>query len=257
MLTLACLRPALLSWDMPPPAEPDELRKRYDTWHAELHVDVDADAPWHRLLRPHVNRLVPSADVLEIGCGRGGYAASLWLAQPRRLVATDFSPVAVQTTAAYLASRGADPVETRIEDACSMSFANNSFDVVISCETVEHVHDPERAIREMARILRPAGSLLLSTPNYLSLTGLSRVYLRLRGRPYTEEGQPINHVVLAPKTRRWIKRAGLRVEETLADGLYLPLPRPDGPLRVPLGSWASRALRPVLLHSAFVARKPG
>lgn len=227
----------------------------YDTWHSRYDVDVDADAPWHRLLLPHVAQLVPGAEVLEIGCGRGGYALRLWQTGPRRLVSADFSPVAVQMASDFLASRGAGTVETRTEDVTQMSFADCSFDVVISCETIEHVTDPLRAVRELARVLRPSGSLLLSTPNYLSLHGAYRGYLSARGRRYTELGQPINNLVMAPRTSHWLNRAGLKVEHRLADGLYLPLPRPEGPLRVPLRPRVRRMLRPFLLHSAFVARK--
>lgn len=227
----------------------------YDAWHAALEVDVVADAPWHRLLLAHARQRVPGADVLEIGCGRGGNALALWQIGPRRLVAADFSPVAVQKASDFLASRGARAVETRVEDITRMSFSDCSFDVVISCETVEHVTDPARAVRELARVLRPSGSLLLSTPNYLGLIGLYRGYLRLRGRRYTEQGQPINKLVMAPRTSWWLREAGLTIEHRLGHGLYLPLPGSEGLVPVPLSPRLRRGLRPFLLHSAFVARK--
>jgi SAM-dependent methyltransferase len=232
-----------------------DSRSLYDDWHTNLGVDTEADAPWHRLLLPHVERLVPGADVLEIGCGRGGYALRIWQTGPRHLVSADFSPVAVEKANAFLASHGAQAVDTCVEDIGQMSFPDRSFDVVISCETIEHVPDPRRATRELARVLRPSGSLLLSTPNYLSLHGLYRAYLRIVGRPYTEQGQPINNFMMAPRTASWLRLAGLHVEYRLGDGFYLPIPRVDGPLRVPLRSRLKRGLRPFLLHSAFVARK--
>lgn len=237
-----------------PSADADSV-SRYDAWHSTLGVDGDADAPWHRLLLPHVQQRVAAAEVLEIGCGRGGYALRLWQAEPRRLVSADFSPIAVQKASDFLASQGAGEVETRVEDITQMSFADCSFDVVVSCETVEHVADPRRAVREITRVLRPSGSLLLSTPNYLSLHGLYRGYLRVRGRRYTEQGQPINNFVMAPRTSWWLQQAGLTVEHRLGEGLYLPLPRPEGPLPVSLRPGLKRSLRPFLLHSAFVARK--
>ncbi len=237
------------------PSADANTRSDYDAWHSTLGVDAAGDAPWHRLLLPHVQQRVPGADVLEIGCGRGGYALRLWHTGPRRLVSADFSPVAVRKAADYLGSQRAGAVETRVEDITRMGFADCSFDVVISCETIEHVSDPRCAVRELARVLRPSGSLLLSTPNYLSLNGLHRGYQRLSGRPFTELGQPINNLVLAPRTSRWLKQAGLTIEHRLADGLYLPLPRPEGPLPVPLMPRLKRLLRPFLLHSAFVARK--
>lgn len=238
--------------------EPDSaMLDLYDVWHSTLEVDTDADAPWHRLLLPHVQQRVPGAEVLEIGCGRGGYALRLWQSGPRRLVSADFSPVAVRKASDFLASRGGGAVETRVEDITQMSFADSSFDVAICCETIEHVPDPTAAVRELARVLRPGGSLLLSTPNYFSLNGLYRGYMRATGRRFTEQGQPINHFVMAPRTSRWLSNAGLQVEHRLAAGLYLPVPRPQGPVQVRLRPRLTRALRPFLLHSAFVARKRG
>ena len=242
---------------MSAPVSDTESRRRYDAWHSALAEDAGAEAPWHTLLQPHFRTRVPGADVLEIGCGRGGLALRLWHAGPRRLISADFSPVAVEKARAFLDSRGAIDVETRVEDILRMSFGDSSFDVVISCETIEHVVDPVRAVRELARVLRPSGTLLLSTPNYLGLHGLHRAYRRLLGRPYSELGQPINKLVLAPRTARWLTQSGLSIECRLGDGLYIPVPRAEGPLRVPLSPRLNQLLRPLLVHSAFVAHKPG
>jgi SAM-dependent methyltransferase len=135
-----------------------------------------------------------------------------------------------------------------------LSWADASFDVAISCETIEHVPDPRRAIRELARVLRPGGLLYLTCPNYLNAMGLYRLYLPLRGRRFAEEGQPLSHCLLLPRVRRWIARAGLRLERVVGTGHYVPFPgRP--PVRL---YWADRLpwLRYVAVHSLVIARKP-
>src|SRR5262249_27760351 len=86
-------------------------------------------------------------------------------------------------------------------------------DTVISCETIEHVPDPSRAVAELAQVLKPGGRLFLTTPNYFGPFGLYRAYLRLRRRRFTEVGQPINQLTLLPRTLRWIRRAGLIAKE--------------------------------------------
>src|SRR5438132_8998471 len=72
----------------------------YEAWHERLAVDSNTDTPWHRLVKTH---LAPARDlggkrVLEIGCGRGGFAC--WLAshpqRPGEVVASDFAITAVQ-----------------------------------------------------------------------------------------------------------------------------------------------------------------
>ncbi len=66
----------------------------------------------------------------------------------------------------------------RIEDACALSFADGSAGTVLLCELLEHLPDPQRAINEAKRILRPDGLLAISVPFALRLHGLPRDYWR-------------------------------------------------------------------------------
>lgn len=236
----------------------DRSRAAYETWHARLDVDAAAAAPWHELVRAHLDVARDLADrrVLEIACGRGGFAC--WLAAqrpaPARLVAADFSATAVAMGAAFAAARGIAGIEWEVGDMTRLGHADASFDTIVSCETIEHVPDPRRAARELARVLAPGGRLLLTTPNYLGVTGLYRAYLRARGRRYTEEGQPINHVTLLPRTIHWLRRAGLRVRAVDGIGHYLLVPG-RAPRRLlaldrarPLSRWTA-------LHSLVLAER--
>src|SRR5690242_17033545 len=56
-----------------------EARESYEHWHGRFDIDENADAPWHRMLRRHLDpqRDVAGKHVLEIGCGRGGFTTSL------------------------------------------------------------------------------------------------------------------------------------------------------------------------------------
>jgi hypothetical protein len=82
--------------------------------------------------------------------------------------------------------------------------------------------------------------------------GAYRAYLRVRGRRFTEEGQPINHLLLAPVVRQWVRRSGLRVVTAISSGHYLPFPgRPP----ILLAEHA-RLLSPFGLHALTVAEKP-
>ena len=65
-----------------------------------------------------------------------------------------------------------------------LSYADNSFDVVFCDVVIQHVDHPERAIREMLRVLRPGGRLIVSTVNYWNFHTLGKFVLQLIGRPY-------------------------------------------------------------------------
>jgi 2-polyprenyl-3-methyl-5-hydroxy-6-metoxy-1,4-benzoquinol methylase len=198
-------------------------RDAYDNWHAELGIDADASTPWHDMLKPYLPNDLKGHSVLEIGCGRGDF--SCWLTRNTHadLVAADFSPTAVLKGCDYAASQCLS-IRWEVMDIQSIAHDDNHFDYVISCETIEHVPDPARAVRELARVLKPGGKLFLTTPNYLNLIGLYRAYMRMKGTPFTETGQPINQFVTLIRTLRWVNDAGLKVLVSGSRCMYLPLP---------------------------------
>ncbi len=234
-------------------------RDAYNAWHERYEVDRDAATPWHRLVIRHLDaeRDLKGRRVLEIACGRGGFAATLahMTNPPPRLVAADFSAAAVRKASAFAWREAPGRIACEVGDAQSLPHPDGSFDTVISCETIEHVPNPRRALAEFARVLKTHGRLVLTSPNYLGTMGLYRGYLRLRGRRYSEEGQPINNFLMLPRTAHWVRTAGLKVVAVDASGHYLPVPgRPPVEVRA-LGRL--RPLRWIALHSLVVAEKRG
>jgi SAM-dependent methyltransferase len=238
-------------------AEPTS-RNRYDEWHDRYQVDREADTPWHRLVLAHLDpdRDLKGKRVIEIACGRGGFAARLMrmTSPPPWLVAADFSASAVRKGKSFADSIDLRDIRWEVADARSLGHPDGSFDTVVSCETIEHLPNPRAALSEFSRVLRPGGRLLLTTPNYLGPMGVYRAYARVIGRPYTEEGQPINNFMLLPQTLSWLRAAGLQVAIVDAAGHYLPWP--GRPLRAMPALEGVRWLRWLALHSLVVAEKP-
>lgn len=121
-------------------------------------------------------------DVLEIGSGSGDIAARLRQANPDlAITATDFDPVMVRTAARRLGAFG--NVTVRGADATDLPFADDSFDSVLSCLMLHHVVEWEKAIAEIARVLRPGGVFtgydLTRTPVATAIHRLDRSPFRL------------------------------------------------------------------------------
>ena len=95
-------------------------------------------------------------DVLEVGCGPGRLAERLRDERCIRVTAVDTS----ERMVALARARG---IDARLGDAQTLAFADHSFDLVIAAWMLYHVTDLDHGLREMARVLRPGGSLIATT----------------------------------------------------------------------------------------------
>jgi SAM-dependent methyltransferase len=104
------------------------------------------------------DRLPPSAEVLDVGCGRGDFLAAI-LPQVRRAAGLELD----EGAAAEASSRGLE-----IESGHLESFARahtGEFDAACLFHVVEHLADIRSFVGQVAACLRPGGSLYLSVPN--------------------------------------------------------------------------------------------
>jgi len=143
-------------------AELAVLRHKYN--YAHLNV------PWlFRLLAPVLAgfmyrdnvRFVPNGKAIDIGCGNGKFIHMMnslgWQSE-----GVEFSPLAVDVCreAGLKVFQG---------DVQAAAFEDNTFDLVSARHVIEHVPNPENFVREIARILKKGGQLLIQTPNSKAL----------------------------------------------------------------------------------------
>jgi ubiquinone/menaquinone biosynthesis C-methylase UbiE len=96
--------------------------------------------------------------VLEIGCGIGLLSAHLANKRGMHVYGTDFDPEEIQLAKTFTAE--GDTLHFQVEDAARLSFANDSFDLVISQNVFHHIPDWPNAIAEIKRVLRQGGCLI-------------------------------------------------------------------------------------------------
>jgi len=109
--------------------------------------------------------LLPAAQVMEIGCGAG--LLSVALAQcGHQICAIDSSAAMVEQARVHATEAGVvDALSLSVGDVYSLAFAQSSFDLAVAVGVVPWLSRPELAIREMARVLKPGGFLILTVDN--------------------------------------------------------------------------------------------
>lgn len=117
---------------------------------------------WRSMCR-FIDQNVPDfRDALDVGCAEGSFLAHAVKRFPRaRWSGTDVSEYATE-----IARRAVPCADIRRCEATSLDFADASFDCVTAFDVLEHLPDLDRAVSDLARVLRPGGSLIVTVPVY-------------------------------------------------------------------------------------------
>jgi SAM-dependent methyltransferase len=91
-------------------------------------------------------------NVLDIGCGEKPYE--------KLFNATSYMGIDIESTKEYHASSKVDVFYNGLD----LPFESNTFDTIVCFEVLEHVFEPERIVKEMFRVLKPGGKIMLTTP---------------------------------------------------------------------------------------------
>lgn len=131
-------------------------------WYAPVYSRVmRAEERSYAYLYRRIPKLVRGKEVLELATGPGALAKRI-APVTKRMLATDYSEGMIAE-----AKKGACPNNLRFEvaDAHSLPYADASFDAVVIVNALHLLPEPERALREVARVLRPDGVLI--APNFV------------------------------------------------------------------------------------------
>ena len=266
---IRAIEPVLLKF-----CDRDVLRAFYARQYASEGYRPPDDRPFlHELhayklrrLRRLFERYIPAgARVVDVGCGRSLFADI----QERLGARFPFAVVAGDLDIASVADRAREVPWQRwcVFDAAALPFADGSFDALFAGEVVEHVPDATAALREWARVLRPGGVAIVTTPNRARLAAranrmeqpyspdhLSELsYAELRGALLPEAGlEPIaQDCIYVELWLRGFFRGRGRIEDYLQrEGnrpAYVPLMR----RLFALGRWAPH----LALDLVIVARR--
>jgi SAM-dependent methyltransferase len=229
--------------------------------------------------------LSPGDVLLDLGCGFGRHAYEA-ARRGARVIAFDYAEAELKevrnTFGAMATARevGAASLAGAVQgDGTLLPFADGAFDRIIASEVLEHIDDDRAALDELARVLRPGGTIAVTVPAWLP----ERVCWRLSDEyhaPFVEGGHV--RIYRAADVRGRLRAAGLEPTSShRAHALHSPYwwvrcavgPADDTHravaayrkvlewdiVKAPRTTrWTERALNPVLGKSLVVyARKPG
>jgi len=204
----------------------DRLRDVY-----EQRAEREYSEPWRRdpLDRKFTRTLelvqaqLPCDAFLDAGCGDGRYLAAVARSAhaPERIIGTDISERILETARAAAAPNEVELVRANLE---SLPFDDGSFDVVLCAQVIEHLLDVDAGLRELARVLRPRGALVLTTDNERNLVTRALHLGRLR----KQRGFDFPHRDFrAAELRALIEAAGLSVVRQETFRFFAPVRAPQ------------------------------
>lgn len=188
---------------------PSKIKKfyRHNLWGTSI--------PYTVPIAVEMSPSIEGKNILDVGCGFGRLALLCALRKASRVVAVDLSHPLIQTLERTVHLLNLRNVETHVKDVENLDFEPNQFDIIYCCEVIEHLPDPKKALRILNFVLKPNGSLILSTPNSLNTVGFKQKLLKIFGynwiSPYGA-GQPELHAFTPMSIRSLLASCGFEIK---------------------------------------------
>lgn len=180
--------------------------------------------------------------LLDVGCGTGAFSER---AAARGAVVTSLD-IGVRLLEH---ARGRCATRPVAGDACRLPFSSGTFDAVISSECIEHTINPRLAVREIHRVTRPGGVIVITVPNqrwHFAVAVANALNLR--------SFHGYENWMQWDELQTELRAVGARIEQMRGFHLVPPIVRAIRPMLRRLDAYGS-SIGPLMLNLAVMARK--
>jgi len=198
---------------------------------------------WDRFGRRTVERLdlAPGSGVLDVCCGSGASAipAAERVGAHGRVLAVDLSAGLLALARAKAERRRLTNIEFRLGDLESLGLPSDHFDAVICVFGIFFIPEMTAAARELWRMVRPGGSIALTTWGQGVFEPMNSIFWDSIGaeRPDLHKGfNPWDRISEPDSLRQLLLDAGVTEPECIAEAGEHPLATPDDWWRIVMGS---------------------
>lgn len=178
-------------------------KKIWDLYAPICEKAMRADRKVYAFMYGRIPTVIRDKEVLEVATGPGLLARHV-AGAAKHMIATDYSEGMIRE-----ARKGAIPSNLRFEvaDAIALPYADHSFDAVLIANALHVMPEPEKALGEIERVLRPGGVLI--APNFVEhQTGLGS---RLWSKILDLVGVTFEHRWTSREYLAWLEAHGWRV----------------------------------------------
>lgn len=140
---------------------------------------------WHLRKLDNVNGFIEQSPqkTLDVGCASGWFIAKI----KERFPDSKFYGVDIYNESIEYAKKLYSGIEFRSADAHFLPYDDNFFDLVICTEVIEHLDDPQKAIKEMKRVLKKSGKLIIEVDSgSLLFSFVWFFWTKLRGKVWND-----------------------------------------------------------------------
>jgi 2-polyprenyl-3-methyl-5-hydroxy-6-metoxy-1,4-benzoquinol methylase len=164
---------------------------------------------------------IPIENALNLGAGEGDYDPMI-ANYTQKLTSCDIN----ESDVLYAKQLNASLKNTtyQVENALQLSFPDHHFDLIVSCEVIEHVGQPVQMLREIARTLKPNGYVILTYPSNdfpVTYDPINRFFQRMGMKKRIAQGAFAfghEYLIQPDEFRQWIDNQGFKIisERTLS-----------------------------------------